>query len=414
MAQATITTERPAKAKPSQVVINDAPKIPPVTDEDHQAYVARRKPTLDQLGMLASTFTHGVTPELIALTEAHLAAYVERDMLREVPRGYPGHEQWSADVERLDAVETAAMHTLLGYHARRPEDIAYRAKYLMLADQSSDIFHMYGDAGGILLQSMADALNPSTTDMLSIAFETSESNDPEVKMSWLVRAFRDAAMLIDPTIRGFWISNSVGDDEVPAGATTFGSLIFDRRKSLKADFPSGAAYKTYLASDKLEMLDLSELGIEALIGLFKSLDNFRSATDTFLSAAAFHTFDNKGNANGSTWNGEMAEAIRTWADDNSSRIVEAIRAFTPANVAESYARAIFLIWWEAELGGELNYVLSIVRESATEQARLASKPFGEPNSVALSLMAEFGTLPEAEQEQLLAVARDLAAQKKAA
>jgi len=238
----TTTATRNAKVAPVVTTIAEA-------DAEQASYMARRQPILDQLQMLATDRSERVSPNLVEILEAHRAAYVERDLLREIPPGNPGHEEWEAECERLDDVEQDALLALLAYEARRPEDLAYRAKYLLVIDPSSDIF-MSDEAGPTLLRSMANAVNPSTSAMMSATYpSTSESMDPEVRMSWLMRAYRDAAMLIDPTIRGCWVGNNV--NFTPEGGTTIFSVAFDRGEGLGMTRRQGDAgvRRSYLTDD---------------------------------------------------------------------------------------------------------------------------------------------------------------------
>lgn len=399
----TTTATRNAKPAPRGTTAAEA-------KAEHAAYVVRRKPVLDQLEALATDESERVSPALVTILEAHRAAYVERDLLCEVPSGNPGHEEWKAECQRLDDIEQDAMLALLAYEARRPEDLAYRAKYLLLIDQSSDIF-MCDEAGPTLLRSMANAVNPATAEMLSVTYPgTSESMDPEVRMSWLMRAYRDAAMLIDPSIRGCWVGNNV--NFVPEGGTTLASVFFDRGEGAGFKRRPGDAQvrQSYLTSEKLEPLDLRGMSLKDLIGLFRALDTHRTAIDDFLSASAFHTHDEKGRTNGSTWNGEMVEVLRAWAEDASSTLIEAIRAYEPEDSYWAYQQAQFLVWWEAEIGGELHDILTIAAEGAAKATALGEKA----GNTASRVMIEFGKLDAAGQEQLLAAARAMVTQKEAA
>jgi hypothetical protein len=400
----TITTNTTRNAKPAPVTtIAEA-------DAEHASYLTRRQPILDQLEMLVNDRSERVSPELVAITKAHHAAYVKRDLLREVPAGNPGHDEWDAEVARLDHIETEALLALFAYEARRTEDFAYRAKYLLVIDKSSDVFATYG-AGEALLQSMANAVNPFTSAMQSETYpETSESRDPEVRMSWLMRAYRDAAMLIDPTIRGCWICNNV--NFTPVGGTTLASVFFDRGEGAGFKRRPGEAQirQSYLASERLEPLDLSAMSLRHLIGLSRSIDDYGRAVNVFLSADAFHTHDEDGRATGSTWNGEMIETLRAWCEEESERIIEAIRAYEPEDAYWAYQKAMFLIWWQAEIGGELHDLLKLAAEGAVGQVQFGK----EAGSAAADVMVEFIQLDEAGQEALLATARDMVAQKKAA
>lgn len=405
-AHAHITNSaRNAKAAPITPITTTAE-----AEAEHSSYLIRRKPLLDQMERLVKDFSERVTPELVAITEAHRVAYVERDLLCEIPRGNPGHEEREAEVERLDHIEADALLALFAYEARTTDDFAFRAKYLLLIDKSSDVFNTPG-AGEALLQSMANAVNPHTAAMLSTTYpSTSESLDPEVRMSWLMRAYRDAAMLIDPTIRGCWVGNNV--NFTPEGGTTLASVFFDRGEGAGFKRKAGEAQvrQSYLTSEKLEPLDVQGMSLKHLIGLFRSLDNYRTAVDDFLSADAFHIHDEKGRAIGSTWNGEIAENIRAYAENAAERIIEAIRAYQPEDAYWAYQQALFLIWWEAEVGGELHDMLTIAAHGAAKATALGESA----GNTASRVMVEFCKLDGAGQEQLLAAARDMAAQKQAA
>jgi hypothetical protein len=290
-----------------------------------------------------------------------------------------------------------AMNSICAYRPKHDDRLAWAG--FLQEQMARDYFDSEGRVEAAITALVENVASTPPT----VAYDSRAMYSPEVQMSVLVRSFRDAAMLIDPTICGFWVSNAVDEDQ---GATSYHGITFDRRQSMdvlkqRAD---------YLASGRLEQLDLSEVKLMDLIQLHHALDRYRVALDSFLTADVFFTHDAKGKANGFTWNGYMLEALREWAEPEAQRVIEAIRAYEPETAYMAYQRSLFLAWWEAEIGGELHDVLAIAAEGAAQQVK-----FGEAaGNAAADVMAEFAELDEAGQEALLAAARALVAQKKAA
>lgn len=298
--------------------------------------------------------TKHVDTTTAALNAKRVVAAVPTGHLAKLIADFKAAEQSNAAIDKIEK----AMDAICAYHPQADDREAW-----------GDFLRQQLDAGFWIndddrVKAMVTALVRNVASApATVGFDSYANDDPEVQMSWLIRSFRDAAMLIDPTIRGFWVGNTLDEDH---GATSYYSITFNRGNS--RDIPK--LRQNYLASGRLEQMDLSDVNLMDLIQLHHAVERYRTAVDDFLACRAFYTHDANGRANGSTWNGEMVEAMREWSEPEHERIIEAIRAYQPEDAQMAYHRALFLVWWEAETSGELKELATIAAEGVATVAAL--------------------------------------------